>query len=479
MLSENFAYPQLMRYFEEISAIPRATYKEEKIADYLVAFAKDRNLEFYRDEVHNVLINLPATPDCVDCEPILLQGHTDMVCEKNAGVEHDFDSDPLQLYEKDGWIRAKDTTLGADNGVSVAVMLAILDGEAASHPALQCLFTVSEEVGMDGVKAFDFDRVYARKMINMDSTDEWRIIAGCAGGLRSQISVPVTRQADELPQLRLRIGGLCGGHSGEDIHKGRANANKVLGYILWELFRAHSELRLVSVTGGGKENAIPREAEALFCVGDVEAVKKQIGELRAKISESLVREDEGFFVTAEDWDSEGFLPMDFSTTQKVIFLLETVSVGVFSMNRSLPDVVEFSRNLGILDTSEDSVSFVFSSRSAIESQIDRSASELEAYARMLGGTVLHYNRYPGWNFSEVSPIREEYEKAYRTLFGGETKTEVIHAGLECGLIKEKIPNMDLISCGPIVINLHSPDEALHKESFARFFSVILELLRAK
>ena len=178
MLSENFAYPQLMRYFQEISAIPRATYKEEKIADYLVAFAKERGLEVHRDAVHNVLINLPATPDCVDCEPILLQGHTDMVCEKNAGVEHDFDCDPLELYEKDGWIRARDTTLGADNGVAVAVMLAILDGAAESHPALQCLFTVSEEVGMDGVKALDFDWIYARKMINMDSTDEWRIIAG-------------------------------------------------------------------------------------------------------------------------------------------------------------------------------------------------------------------------------------------------------------------------------------------------------------
>lgn len=478
MLSENFAYPKLMRYFEEISAIPRATYKEQKIADYLVSFAEARGLEVRRDSVHNVLINLPATPDCVDLEPILLQGHTDMVCEKNAGVEHDFDRDPLKLYEKDGWIRAKDTTLGADNGVAVAVMLAILDGAAESHPALQCLFTVSEEVGMDGVKALDFDWIYARKMINMDSADERCVIAGCAGGLRSQINIPVTREKTDLPCLRLRVGGLCGGHSGEDIAKGRTNALKVLGYTLWELFQNHSELRLISVKGGGKENAIPREAEAVFCVADTENVRKEIEELRQKVVESLSHADEGFFITIEQ-DCLCDVPMDLSSTQKVIFFMETVAVGVFAMNRVLPEIVEFSRNLGILSTSDDSVAFVFSSRSAIESQIDRSQSELDAYAKMLGGTSLHYNRYPGWNFAENSPIRDAYVEAYRTLFGGEVKIEVIHAGLECGLIKEKVPDMDLISCGPLVVNLHSPDEALHKESFGRFFALILELLRAK
>ena len=232
MLSENFAYPSVMRYFEEISAIPRASYKEERIADYLVAFAEKRGLSYYRDEVHNVLIECPATPDRVDHAPVLLQGHTDMVCEKNEGIAHDFDRDPLELYEENGWIRARGTTLGADNGIAVAMMLALLDGAAESHPALQCLFTSSEEVGMDGAMAFDYGRIRARRMINMDSADESCIIAGCAGGLRSQITRPLTRTTREGTVLRLRIRGLFGGHSGEDIHRGLANANRLVGRIL-------------------------------------------------------------------------------------------------------------------------------------------------------------------------------------------------------------------------------------------------------
>ena len=232
------------------------------------------------------------------------------------------------------------------------------------------------------------------------------------------------------------------------------------------------------MSGGGKENAIPREAEAVFCIADVENAKREIEVLKQKMSESLVNSDNGFFMMVEQ-DTSEFVPMDLDSTHRAIFLMETVAVGVFSMNRVLPDVVEFSRNLGILSTKDDTVAFVFSSRSAIESQIDRSISELDAYSRMLGATTIHYNRYPGWNFAEESPIREAYMEAYRTLFGGEVKIEVIHAGLECGLIKEKLGDMDLISCGPVVVNLHSPDEALHKESFGRFFSIILELLRAK
>ncbi len=478
MLSENFAYPKLMRFFEEISEIPRASYQEKAIADYLVAFAKQRDLAWYRDSVNNVLIELPATPDCMDREPILLQGHTDMVCEKNAGVEHDFDKDPLKLYEADGWIRAEGTTLGADNGVAVAVMLALLDGAAESHPSLQCLFTASEEVGLDGAKAFDYGRIVARKMINMDSADESCMIAGCAGGLRSQISLPITREACSLPQLRLRIGGLFGGHSGEDIHKGRANANKVLGRILWELRKVHADLRLIAVEGGSKDNAIPREAEAIFCVGDIDGVRAQISSLDAIIAAELVGDDRGFSLSLEECMSEETLPFNEESTKNVIFLLETVGNGVFSMNPNLPEVVEFSRNLGVLQTEADHVSLIFSSRSALESQIDRSSSELDAYADLLGASVQHYNRYPGWNFAPVSALREAYAAAYGKLFGKEPRIEVIHAGLECGIIKQALPDMDMISCGPIILDLHSPDEALHKKSFERFFSVILEMLKA-
>ena len=228
MICENFAYPKLLNYFEEISNIPRPSYREEKIADHIEKFGRSRGLETYRDKLGNVLINIPATKGREDTPAVLLQGHVDMVCEKNEGVEHDFLNDPLKLYVENGLLRAKGTTLGADNGVAVAVMLAVIDGAAEAHGPIQCLFTVSEEVGLDGAKAFDYSRIYARKMINMDSAEERLIISGCAGGLRSSLILPIERHVSDGKYLKITVKGLFGGHSGEDINKGRANANKQL-----------------------------------------------------------------------------------------------------------------------------------------------------------------------------------------------------------------------------------------------------------
>ena len=297
MICKNFAYPELLRYFEEISAIPRPSYHEQAIADYLVAFAKARGLECYRDEFNNVLINMEATEGKEGVTPLLLQGHTDMVCEKNTGVEHDFLKDPLRLYEKDGWIRAEGTTLGADNGVAVAAMLAVLDGACDSHGPIQCLFTASEEVGLDGASGFDYSRIYAKKMLNMDSADESLIIAGCAGGLRSTITLPISREPFSGEVMEIRIGGLAGGHSGEDIHRGRANANKLMGRVLDRLFSELPDARLISVRGGTKENAIPREAFALISCNNAEGVTALCEELRKVISAEICGDDRGFFLT--------------------------------------------------------------------------------------------------------------------------------------------------------------------------------------
>lgn len=475
MICENFAYPKLMGFFEEISAIPRGSYHEEKITEYLVSFANERGLECYSDSIGNVLINLPATEDKKHLPAILLQGHTDMVCEKNAGVEHDFLNDPLKLYVKDGWLRAEGTTLGADNGVAVAVMLALLDGAAESHRALQCLFTVSEEVGLDGAKAFDYSRIYARKMINMDSADEKMIIAGCAGGLRSSVIFPVEREVCEGKYIKVSIKGLFGGHSGEDIQKGRANANKLMGRALNRLFAADPTARLVSVNGGTKENAIPREAEAIIVSGNEGLIYSECEKISREIYAELVKDDSDFRLAAEECISDT-LPMTDDCCRKTVFFMLSVANGVFEVNHGLSGVVEFSRNLGIVTTKEDSVEFVENSRSARESQIDLSAAELDMYAEILGGKSDHFNRYPGWVYSENSEIREEYARAYNELFGGEPEVEVIHAGLECGIIKQAVPDMDMLSCGPVVVNLHSPDEALDIASFERFFKVILNIV---
>ena len=475
MLVENFAYPKLLKYFEDISAIPRPSYSEERIADYLVRFAEDRGLEFYRDKLNNVLINAPATVGREDCEAILLQGHTDMVCEKNEDVEHDFMSDPLKLYVKDGWIRAEGTTLGADNGVAVAAMLAILDGECEGHGPLQCLFTASEEVGLDGVKGFDYSRIFARKMINMDSADESLIIAGCAGGLRSSVVLPVEREEKQGRVFKLRIGGLAGGHSGEDINRGRANANKLLGRALNSLFSVSEGARLISVSGGTKENAIPRESSAYILWNDSADINVLCEKLKTEMSAELCDDDKGFFMSVAEAECS-IDPMTRECSEKLIFFIFAIANGVLAMNNSLSGIVEFSRNLGIISTEADNFEAIVNSRSSIESRIDSSAAELDAYARVLGGTSDHFNRYPGWEYAEKSQIREEYIRAFFKLFGKEPVVEVIHAGLECGIIKKFIPDMDMISCGAVVVDLHSPDEALNIASFEKFFKVILKVI---
>ncbi len=479
MLSNGFAYEGLMKYFEEISAIPRASYREERIADYLCDFAKKRSLEYYRDSTNNVLINAPATAGYEDRPAILLQGHTDMVCEKNEGVEHDFDTDGLDLYEEDGWIRARGTTLGADNGVAVAVMLYVLDGGVDGHGPVQCLFTASEEVGLDGVKAFDYSRVYARRMINMDSADERQIIAGCAGGQRSSVTFPVAGESILAKSLaKITVKGLAGGHSGEDINKGRANANKLMGRILHRVL-ADTDARLVSVRGGTKDNAIPRECEAVVAVSDLEALKGVVDRERDVLRCGLCAEDKGLSVEcALVGVGQSVTAVDRETAKKLVFLMHCVSNGVFEMNRNVEGIVEWSRNLGIVSCDAEGCKAVFSARSSFESRIDAAEAELDAYADILGASVRHYNRYPGWNFAEVSPLRDAYVKAYGDVCGGEPEITVIHAGLECGFISEAVPDMDIISCGPVILDLHSPDERMNKASFERFYTIIKNVIQA-
>ncbi len=479
MICENFAYPILMKYFEEISAIPRPSYHEERIADYLESFAAKRGLVCYRDAVGNVLINAPATEGHEKKAPVLLQGHTDMVCEKNAGVDHDFMKDPLEIYEENGMLRARGTTLGADNGVAVAVMLAILDGGIPHHPPLQCLFTVSEEVGMDGAKAFDYSRIFARRMLNLDAADESTIIVGCTGGIRSSLHVPLQRENSDTPRLTVSVLGLAGGHSGEDIHKGRANANRLLGQILAQARSVDGSLRILSIKGGSKDNAIPREAEVTITVSEPQRVTDTILAYAEAIRGALCSDDGRFSVTVQaENNSLPFDVYDEKGTSNIIFLLTNIATGVLATDPKHADMVAYSRNLAVIRGEKDSVELVLSSRSAKDAQLDASIEELDRYAEQVGGRAKHYNRYPGWNEDEASAIREAYRRAYTKLFEKEPKEEVIHAGLECGVIKASIPNMDMLACGPIVRDLHSPDETLDLRSFERFFALLIEILQA-
>ena len=474
-LIQNRKPASIFRFFEEICAIPHPSYHEEKIADYLCAFAAQRGLEYYRDNLHNVLIKKPATPDRADAAPILFQGHTDMVCVKTADSTIDFMKDGLALYLDGDFLRAKGTTLGADDGIAVATMLALLDGELSSHPALECLFTSAEEVGLDGAEGFDYSKITARKMINMDSEDLGIVTAGCAGGLRSTL----TKKCESVPFagecLAISMQGLFGGHSGVDICSGRANANKLMGRLFAKWQKAEGEAHLISIWGGSKDNAISSICEAIIATADVQKTTALIEQTAAEIAAELVGDDKGFFVTVTPVPAPETM---FSATDsaQLIAILATVDNGVKEMNYNIKGLPEWSRNLGVITTTGDEVEFVFSSRSAIESRLDASIDELDSLARITGCVTKHYSRYPGWDYAPVSPLRDLYLRAYRETTGKDAIVDVIHAGLECGIIASKLPGLDVISVGPDMRDVHTPDERLNLASVEIFWKTIEKLI---
>ena len=472
-----FEPARIFEYFEDISAIPRASGNEAGVADYLCRFAKERELECVRDQNNNVLIKKPATAGREADAPLLFQGHTDMVCEKNGDVAHDFDRDPIRLILEGNRLRADGTTLGADNGIAVAMMLAMLDGELESHPAIECLFTTEEETGMGGAIAFDYSLLTSRHMINLDSEEEDTVTVGCAGGVRSDLIIPVTRESvGERALCRVTLTGLAGGHSGADIHTGRASANLLLGRFLAAL----PDVRLVSVEGGSKDNAITREATAVIAVPHVAMASMTLLGLSDEVAGELVPEDRNCRIVCESLTEQeaAAVPgmMDAPSNARVLGLLSNAPCGVLAMSYEVAGLVEYSRNLGILRTNEDSVRITFTSRASRESRLDATQTSLDALAGALGATVRHHSRYPGWEYAPVSAVRDAYTKAYDAVVGGDVKVVAIHAGLECGYIKKQIPDMDIISVGPNMKDIHSPDETLFLDSVERVWQTLAKLV---
>lgn len=462
----------LFRFFEEISAIPRGSGNEKGIADYLENFAKVRGLDCYRDRVNNIFIKMKGSAGRENEPAVLLQAHTDMVCEKNEGVKHDFLKDGLELYLDGRFLRARGTTLGADDGIGVVTALAFLDGASESHPPLECLFTTSEETGMDGVNGFDFSHVSARKMLNLDSEDIGTAIVGCAGGVRVRLTLKGTPEAAEGKTLRLCVKGLAGGHSGSNIADGRANANKLMGRILLAL---GDDLRLVSLTGGGKSNAIPRECEALIVTPDAEKTAKLAKSVATGIAGELGEWDNGFEFICEEVSGQS-KAFGAQLTAKALAMIGIPANGVLEMSKRIDGFVEYSRNLGVIRTKADGISFTFFARSAIEGQLDATCCELASLAKLCGAEMKINERYHGWDYSPESEVRDAYAAAYKRVTGKDINIAAIHAGLECGVIKERIPDMDIIAIGPDAIDIHSPDEKLDLDTAETFFAVIAEML---
>ena len=460
---------KLFYFFEEISAIPRESYHEEKIADYLVAFAKERGLFVLRDKANNVFIRKDATPGMEGVAPILLQAHIDMVCEKNEGVEHDFRKDGIELEVRGDFLSAKGTTLGADDGAGVAVMLAALDGELPRHPTLECLFTSSEEVGLGGVCQFDFSVVSARRLINLDNEELGQVIAGSCGGVRTDITMSCKREEKLKPTLHLALTGFAGGHSGENINEGRMNANVCMGRLLCALHTLPG-FGIVSIDGGSKLNAIPRECRAVIALDDPDDAFDLAERAIADLSEDFSPLDQGAMLSIESGDEAFSFTNEDSL--RILALFQQVPNGVLAMSKEKEGLVEWSRNLGIVATDGDTLRFGYSTRSGKEEQLDRSEAGLSKVGQMLGATVAHFARYPGWEYAPVSRLREEYLAAYEKALGKKATVNVIHAGLECGEIFARRPDMDIIAIGPTMYDIHSPSERMDLRSCEDFWKVL-------
>ena len=465
----------VFRFFEEMCAIPHGSYNTKAVSDWCVAFAKARGLEHYQDEMNNVILIKEASAGYEETEPVILQGHLDMVCEKAPGCEKDMDREGLDLAVEGDYIYAEGTTLGGDDGIAVAMALAALDDDSLPHPRLEVILTTEEEVGMDGAMALDVSPIRGRKMLNLDSEAEGIFTVSCAGGSMAACGLPVARAPFGGDILRVRVEGLTGGHSGAEIHKGRANASMLLGRLLLAM-AAETELRLVSADGGLKDNAIPVAAEAVVAAADGRKAKAAAERMAACFQVEYRRSDPMLTVTAEE-TAAAWLPMDAASTERTLCLLACAPNGVQTMSQDIHGLVQTSLNLGILKTEENAVTASFCIRSSVDSEKEMLKDRLACLLAQLGGRVSFSGEYPGWAYRPDSPLRELMTEVYREQYGREPKVEAIHAGLECGLLAGKLPGLDCVSIGPDLLEIHTPREKMSISSVQRVWAFVREVLK--
>lgn len=467
---------RLFHFFEDISAIPRGSSNEKAVSDYLVAFAKERGLWYHQDALHNVIIRKPASAGAENKPAVMLQGHLDMVCEKLAGVDHDFEKDGIDLIVKDGVLTANGTTLGGDNGAAVALMLAVLDDDTLAHPALECVFTTQEETGLTGATGLDKSLISARTMINLDSEEEGIATVSCAGGMRFTMTRPITRHTASGKLLTIDVSGLLGGHSGTDINKERQNGIILLARLINRVLH-ETGAQLASFAGGSKDNAIPREVCAVLVCSDADIEKAQsIAEaMAADFAAELVpfEPDFKYTISAQDGAAEVLSEADAKAFISAICLAPN---GVRRRNLKQDGFVVTSLNLGVARMDDTTASLVFAPRSSVASLQNYTTDCLYLLAETFGFDCDIAGAYPGWSFAEESPIRDTFIASYRELFDADLKIEAIHAGLECGLFSDALPGLDAIAVGPTIRGCHTPDEYLPLDSFERFYSLLTDVL---
>lgn len=466
-------------YFEEICQIPRPSRKEEKIGAWLMEFARKHQLNARQDEAGNVLMVKGATPGKENTPTVVLQAHMDMVCEKNSDTKHDFDKDPIVPYIDGAWVKAKGTTLGADDGIGMAAALAVLTSKEIQHGPVECLFTVDEETGLTGAFALKPGFFSGKILLNLDSEDEGEMFIGCAGGIDTVIRLPYQTEAADAHKFAVKIvvKGLQGGHSGDDINKGRGNAIKILNRFLWEMNNKYG-VQIADFAGGNLRNAIAREASAIVAFDEAlkEPVRVAFNIYAAEMENVWKITEPGISFELESVD----LPAELLTAASTTALLNSLYAcphGVFAMSYRMPGMVETSTNLAAVKFVEDKTILITTSqRSDVDSEKMNIAQMVAAVFRMVGAKVEHGEGYPGWAPNPDSAVLKVAVESYKKLFGKEPIVRSIHAGLECGLFLEKYPGMDMISFGPTLRGVHSPDEKVDIETVEKWWKHLVDIL---
>ena len=467
--------------FDDITKVPRPSKKEGKIIEWLVAFAQKHGFDYQTDATGNVVMRKAATPGFEDRPAVILQSHMDMVCEKNSNVEFDFENDPIETYIDGEWVKAKGTTLGADCGIGMAAALAVLLDNTLEHPAIEALFTVDEETGLTGAFGLGEGMLTGKYLVNLDSEDEGELFIGCAGGIDTVATM--TYESEELPEdytfVRLEVGDLLGGHSGDDIDKGRANSNKLLARFLYNAIDKFG-VALAEFDGGNLRNAIPREAYAIVGVpsSEVEDFEERYLEFGQMMMEEFKHTEPRMRFAVTDAEA----PKHVMSNDDMCYLLLTLvglPNGVLGMSFAMPGLVETSSNLASVkfDLEKQEIKVTTSQRSSVESAKLYAAQHIESVFYLAGFDVEHSDGYPGWAPNPDSKLLTESVECYRRLFNKEPKVRAIHAGLECGLFLEKYPHLEMVSFGPTLRGVHSPDERLEISTVDKFWKLLVELLR--
>jgi dipeptidase D len=469
----------LWKHFAEFLKIPHCSGNEKALGDYIIAFAKSKGLEWKRDDVGNVIISKSGSPGHENSVGVVFQGHLDMVCEKNSDVSHDFSKDPINAKMEGEWIQAEGTTLGADNGIGACAALAIMEDDTLVHPPIECLFTVDEETGLTGATKIQPGFLKGKKLLNLDSEDEGEFTIGCAGGADTQISLPIQKDNTDSGEVyKVKLSGFRGGHSGIDINQGRGNAIKLLARILWQVSSAGVPFRLVSIEGGNLRNAIPREAWASVILDPSEKDRFSDSSQKAfeKIKAEYAAVETGAVFSFERSDEPTTISLTLDSQNKLINLLFTLPHGVVTMHPEMEGLVETSTNLAVVHTHEDNVEVICSTRSSVASAIEATRDTLAAISSLVSADVVLEKGYPGWTPNLQSPLLQTMKDIYKKTFNKEAHVAAVHAGLECGIIGEKFPGMDMISFGPTIEHPHSPDERVHVGSVEKFWTFLLSVL---